>query len=112
MAHSKNMNFTTNEMGQQFNESLLNMSSGEQVKPPNRAHATSKLAKRKADNLIHQVVSTNVDKVAYNSFDEPLMAEPNASNQLIGAAAHANAHHSLAFGPVNITLRYQHSATR
>eukprot|EP00354_Favella_ehrenbergii_P009499 CAMPEP_0170452452 /NCGR_PEP_ID=MMETSP0123-20130129/1348_1 /TAXON_ID=182087 /ORGANISM="Favella ehrenbergii, Strain Fehren 1" /LENGTH=74 /DNA_ID=CAMNT_0010714467 /DNA_START=326 /DNA_END=550 /DNA_ORIENTATION=- len=73
------MNFTTNEMGQQFNESLLNMSSGEQVRPPNRAHATSKLAKRKADNLINQ--AANVDQVAYNSFDEPLLAEAGAGAQ-------------------------------
>ena len=46
------MNFTTSEMGQAcLNESLLNMSTGEQMKP--RAHATSKLAKRKQmDSLI------------------------------------------------------------
>ena len=53
MAHSKNMNFTTNEMGgQPLSESLLNMSTGEQVRPASRAHATSKLAKRKLESLI------------------------------------------------------------
>ena len=46
------MNFTTSEVGQVgLNESLLNMSSVDQMKP--RAHATSKLAKRKqVDSLI------------------------------------------------------------
>ena len=52
MQHSKNMNFTTNEVKQQLSESLLNMSSGEQMRQPNRTHATSKLAKRKIENLI------------------------------------------------------------
>lgn len=51
IANSKNMNFTTNEVGQS-NESLLNMSAGEQARPPNRAHATSKQVKRKFENLI------------------------------------------------------------
>ena len=55
--HSKNMNFTTNEVKQQLSESLLNMSSGEQmVRQPNRTHATSKLAKRKIENLIQSQV--------------------------------------------------------
>ena len=49
------MNFTTNEMGHnQLNESLLNMSNtGDNGQPRNRTHATSKLAKRKLENLIH-----------------------------------------------------------
>ena len=68
MAHSKNMNFTTNEANPQFSESLLNMSTGEPVKLPTRAHATSKLVKRKVDNLISQIA--NMDQVCYNSFDE------------------------------------------
>ena len=52
MQMSKNMNFTTNEVAAgQLNESLLNMSTGEQVKPRSR-HATSKLAKRKMESLI------------------------------------------------------------
>lgn len=51
----------------QFQESLLNMSSGEPVKP-NRAHATSKLAKRKLENLIqHQ---QHLENLAYNSLEE------------------------------------------
>lgn len=63
------MNFTTNEMGQLMDESLLNMSSGEIVKAPSRAHATSKLSKRKLENLIQQ--KNMLDKnLAYNSFEE------------------------------------------
>lgn len=50
---SKNMNLTTSEVAQ-LNESLLNMSNGEVVKPSRQHHATSKLAKRKLENLIAQ----------------------------------------------------------
>jgi len=53
IANSKNMNFTTNEVAQ-LDESLLNMSTGEHIRPSNRAHATSKQVKRKFENLIHQ----------------------------------------------------------
>ena len=73
------MNFTTNEVGQ-LNESLLNMSStGEgQIKPASRAHhATSKLAKRKLENLIQNNQAANAQQhdssgnnLAYNSFEE------------------------------------------
>ena len=68
------MNYTTNEVSQ-FQESLLNMSSGEPVKPLNRAHATSKLAKRKLENLIqHQA---QLENLAYNSLEEPPNGDVN-----------------------------------
>ena len=68
MQHSKNMNFTTNE-GSQLNESLLNMSSGKQMKVPSRAHATSKIEKRKIEKLITQNQGLD-NNLAYNSFEE------------------------------------------
>ena len=69
MQHSKNMNFTTNE-GSQLNESLLNMSSGKQMKVPSRAHATSKIEKRKIEKLITQNQGVDNNNLAYNSFEE------------------------------------------
>ena len=71
------MNFTTNEVGQ-LNESLLNMSSGKQMKVPSRAHATSKIEKRKMEKLItHHAQADN--NLAYNSFEESnLPAEKSA----------------------------------
>ena len=51
------------------------MSSGEPVKPLNRAHATSKLAKRKLENLIqHQA---QLENLAYNSLEEPPNGDVN-----------------------------------
>ena len=38
------------------------------MKVPNRAHATSKLEKRKLENLISH--KAQVDNLAYNSFEE------------------------------------------
>ena len=74
IANSKNMNFTTNEVAQ-LDESLLNMSTGEQIRPSNRAHATSKQVKRKFENLIHQ--QALVDNLAYTSFEEAPGADKN-----------------------------------
>ena len=57
------------------------MSTGENVKP-SRAHATSKLAKRKIDNLMqHNNQVHREDKAAYNSFDEPMATDLNGANQ-------------------------------
>ena len=51
------------------------MSSGEPVKPLNRAHATSKLAKRKLENLIqHQA---QLENLAYNSLEEAPNGDAN-----------------------------------
>ena len=95
MQHSKNMNFTTNEAGQ-LNESLLNMSSGKQMKVPNRAHATSKIEKRKIEKLITQQNQME-NNIAYNSFEEDNQSSVPvaAKKQLTAVAQSGNAHHSL-----------------
>ena len=74
------------------------MSTGEQIKPPNRAHhATSKLAKRKLENLIqNQANQADSNNLAYNSFEDMGHdTEMNGNRQLAPAGHQSNAHHSL-----------------
>jgi hypothetical protein len=68
------------------------MSTGEHVKP-SRAHATSKLAKRKIDNLMHSnQVANREDKAAYNSFDEPIVTGGGADLMMHGGQNQLNQH--------------------
>ena len=69
------------------------MSTGEQVRP-SRAHATSKLAKRKIESLMHNQALKGDNKVAYNSFDEPTVGDLSGPGNL-AHAGQGNAHHSL-----------------
>ena len=111
------MNLTTNEVGQQLNESLLNMSTSELAKP-SRAHATSKLAKRKLENLLQSQASINHqhqqrvtqgqhqskskkkgDNLAYNSFEEGIDC-----NQLAAHSGQSNTHHSLSMFDNDVSM--------
>ena len=101
MQHSKNMNFTTGEVGQ-LNESLLNLSSGKQMKVPNRNHATSKLEKRKLDKLITQ--QTQMENLAYNSFEDAPAAEKIGKKKLATTGQSGNTHHSLSMFDSEVTV--------
>ena len=41
------------------------------VQVRNRTHATSKLSKRKLENLIQNQSAHQINKLAYNSFEDP-----------------------------------------
>lgn len=63
------------------------------MKVPNRAHATSKLEKRKLDKLITH--HAQMENLAYNSFEEAPAAEKSSLKQLAAVGQSSNAHHSL-----------------
>lgn len=78
------------------------MSSGKQMKPSNRAHATSKLEKRKHENLItnngkahHHRHQADNNNVAYTSFEEAAPAEIGGHKSQLTGMGQQNAHHSL-----------------
>ena len=92
------MNFTTtNEVcHQQLNESLQQKkSSGKLIQVPSRTHhATSKLEKRRLENLLSHQAKFAEENLAYNSFEEGQVTESSGHKPQMPSKQGA-AHHSL-----------------